>query len=238
VLSRLYVIQGVAKNGSKGATSARVSVPLLSAPAPARPGTATFTADSITVRWQPPASQSDEAPGVTYNIYPYTAPPAAPGTASTVLTAPVPLNEKPIAETSFTLAGAKPGEEQCFVVRSVAAVGTAAIESSPSDPICVTPVDTFPPAAPKGLAAVSGTGVINLIWDPNTEADLGGYIVLRGEAPGDTLQALTPSPIRETRYADRTTRAGVTYFYAVIAVDRATPPNQSALSNKVQETAR
>jgi len=26
--------------------------------------------------------------------------------------------------------------------------------------------------------------------------------------------------------------------YAVIAVDKAVPPNQSALSNKVQETAR
>jgi hypothetical protein len=31
---------------------------------------------------------------------------------------------------------------------------------------------------------------------------------------------------------------GTTYVYAVIAVDKATPPNQSALSNKVQETAR
>ena len=124
------------------------------------------------------------------------------------------------------------------MVRSDATDGTAAIESNASDPICVTPLDRFPPAAPRGLAAVSGTGVINLIWDPNTEADLGGYLVLRGEAPGDTLQALTPWPIRETRYADRTTRAGVTYFYAVLAVDRATPPNQSALSNKVQDTAR
>jgi hypothetical protein len=238
VLSRLYVIQGVAKNGSKGPASARVTVPLLAAPAPPRPGTGTFTADAVTVQWDPPPSQSDEASGVTYNVYPYAAPATASATGDLALAAPVPLNDKPIAETAFTQAGAKPDQEQCFVVRSVATVGTATIESNASDPICVTPRDTFPPAAPKGLAAVSGAGVINLIWDPNSDADLGGYLVLRGEAPGDTLQTLTPTPIRETRYADRTTRAGVTYFYAVIAVDRAAPPNQSALSNKVQETAR
>jgi len=120
----------------------------------------------------------------------------------------------------------------------VATVDTAAIESAPSEPICVTPKDTFPPAAPKGLAAVSGSGAINLIWDANTDADLGGYLVLRAEAPGDTLQPLTPQPIRETRYRDTTVTAGVRYVYAVIAVDRAAPPNRSAPSNKVEETAR
>jgi fibronectin type 3 domain-containing protein len=112
------------------------------------------------------------------------------------------------------------------------------IESRPSDPICVTPRDTFAPAEPKNLQAVGSAGVINLIWDANTEADLGGYLVLRGEAPGDTLQPLTPAAIRETRYQDRAIKPGVTYFYAIVAVDRATPPNRSAPSNRVQETAR
>ena len=140
--------------------------------------------------------------------------------------------------TTFARDGAEAGKEQCFVVRSVAAVGTAMIESNPSDPICVTPRDTFPPAAPKNLQGVGSTGVINLIWDANTEGDFGGYLVLRGEAPGDTLQPLTPQPIKETRYQDRTVRAGVTYVYAIVAVDRATPPNRSAASNRVQETAR
>ena len=102
----------------------------------------------------------------------------------------------------------------------------------------MTPVDTFPPAAPKGLAAVSGSAAINLIWDANTEADLGGYVVLRGEAPGDTLQPLTPQPIRETRYRDTTVQPGARYVYAIVAVDRASPPNRSAQSNKVEETAR
>jgi len=83
---------------------------------------------------------------------------------------------------------------------------------------------------------VASAGVINLIWDANAEADLGGYVVLRGEAPGDRLQPLTPAPIKETRYADRTARPGVRYVYQVVAVD--TTGNRSAPSNKVEEAAR
>jgi len=236
MLTRVYVVQGVSKKGSRGQPSARAVVPLLTAPGPARPGTTAFDAGTVTITWQPPATRTDEAPGVTYNIY--AAPAAGSGAAGAPGTAPAPLNAAPIAETTFSKPGAAAGEQQCFIVRSVATVGTVTIESDPSDPMCVTPKDTFPPAAPKGLAAVAGAGIMNLIWDANTDSDLGGYIVLRGEAPGDTLQPLTPQPIRETRYVDRTVQPGVTYVYAVMAVDKATPPNQSALSNKVQETAR
>jgi hypothetical protein len=240
VLTRLYVLQGVTSNRRPGTPSARFEVPLLSAPGPARPGAeATWDETSVTISWQPPASTSDEVPGVTYNVY---AVPAVGSDASVKavapVAAPVPLNEKPLDATTFAHDGAAPGKEQCFIVRSVATVGTALIESDPSSPLCVTPRDTFAPAAPKSLQAVGSAGVVNLIWDANKEADLAGYLVLRGEAPGDRLQPLTPEPIKETRYQDRSVRAGVTYVYAIVAVDRATPPNRSAESNRVQETAR
>ena len=93
-------------------------------------------------------------------------------------------------------------------------------------------------AAPKALSVVAGTGTINLGWDANTEADLAGYLVLRGEAPGDTLQPLTPAPITGTSYEDKTARPGVRYAYAIVAVDKASPPNRSAPSARVEETAR
>ena len=238
VLTRLYSVRAVAANGARGPASVRALVPLLAAPGRARAGSSSFDQSSVTFTWSPPAVASDEAPGVSYNVYLQGAPAAGSGAAGAPVTAPVPLNPKPIDETTYTHAGAVAGKEQCFVVRTVATVGTQIVEGDPSDPICVTPADTFPPAPPKGLAAVAGTGVINLIWDANADADLGGYLVLRGEAPGDTLQPLTPAPIRETRYVDRSVRAGVTYVYAILAVDRAATPNRSALSNRVQETAR
>ena len=233
VLTRLYTVRGVAANGNRGPASARASVALLPAPAPPRPGTTSFDQASVSITWTPPPVASDEAPGVTYNVY--AAAPASPGAPPT---APAPLNDKPLDVTTYTHPGAAAGQEQCFVVRSAATVGTMTVESDASAPICVTPADTFPPNAPTGLAAVSGPGAINLIWDANKDTDLAGYVVLRGEAPGDTLQPLTPQPIRETRYVDRAVQPGTTYVYAVVAVDRAATPNRSALSNKVQETAR
>jgi fibronectin type 3 domain-containing protein len=102
----------------------------------------------------------------------------------------------------------------------------------------VTPRDTFPPAAPKNVQAISGGAGVSLLWDANTEPDFGGYLVLRGEAPGDKLSPLTPSPIADTSFNDTTVRRGRTYVYEVIAVDKQTPANRSAPSNRVEETIR
>jgi hypothetical protein len=87
-----------------------------------------------------------------------------------------------------------------------------------------------------GLAAVASTAVINLIWDANSEPDLAGYIVLRGEAPDGRLQPLMTEPFKETRYTDRTARPGVRYAYVIVAVDKT--GNRSAPSNRVEDAAR
>ena len=149
-----------------------------------------------------------------------------------------PINGEPIAATEYEHTRAVFGTEQCYIVRSVEKVAAISIESDPTSSICVTPRDTFPPAAPKGLSVVAGTGTINLGWDANTEPDLAGYLVLRGEAPGDTLQPLTPAPITATNFEDKTVRPGVRYAYAIVAVDKAVPPNRSAPSARIEETAR
>ena len=135
-------------------------------------------------------------------------------------------------------AGVTWGTEVCFVVRAVEKIGAATMESEASEPACVTPRDIFPPAAPKGLSVVAGPGSINLSWDANQEPDLAGYIVLRGEAPGDTLLPLTPAAITATNFEDKSARPGVRYAYAIVAIDKATPANRSAPSGRVEETAR
>jgi hypothetical protein len=152
--------------------------------------------------------------------------------------AALPLNGAPVPTDVFRHAGAEFGKEQCFALRTVKTVAGVGVEGPPSAPICITPKDVFPPAAPTGLNAVAGPGAMNLIWNANTEADLAGYIVLRGEAPGDTLQPLTPAPIHETNYRDATVKPGVRYVYVVVAADNAKPPNTSARTARVEETAR
>ena len=96
-------------------------------------------------------------------------------------------------------------------------------------------IDTFPPAAPKELKAVSTDGVISLIWEANSEGDLAGYIVLRAQAPADRLAPVLSAPVLETSFNDAV-QPGVRFIYAVIAVDKA--GNASTPSNRVEETAR
>lgn len=154
------------------------------------------------------------------------------------LAVPAALTPQPLAVTEHVIKGLAFGVERCFVVRPVEKMGGAIVMGPASPKTCVTPADTFPPAAPRSLAAIAGDGVISLIWEPNTESDLAGYLVLRGDAPGDTLRAITPAPVAATTYRDTTARAGARYVYVVVAVDRATPQNVSAQSNRVEETAR
>jgi hypothetical protein len=176
---------------------------------------------------------------LVYEVAPPNAKPPA-GAPPPPIVQPFPrlLTGAPIAAPPFEDKRLEFGAERCYVVRTVESVGTMVHESEPSNTVCVKPVDVFPPAAPKSLGAVASEGAISLIWDANTEADLGGYIVLRGVAPGDRLEPITPAPIHETTFRDATVKPGTRYVYVVIAVDTAKPPNRSGPSNRVEETAR
>jgi hypothetical protein len=159
--------------------------------------------------------------------------------APTAPVAPIaPLNTALLTTPAFADPRVEFGVERCYIVRRVEMAGTVAIESAPSTPACVTPVDTFPPAPPRSLQHIASGDGVTLLWEANAEADLGGYLVLRGEAPGDKLSPLTPEPITDTSFLDTTVRRGRTYVYEVVAVDRSTPPNQSAPSNRAEETIR
>jgi hypothetical protein len=174
----------------------------------------------------------------TYHVYDVTPPLTPVEPDPYAIKAPSPITPAPVADTEFVIKGVTFGAERCFEVRPVDQVFGATVIGPPSPRTCFTPKDTYPPAAPRSLAAIAGAGVINLIWDANSDSDLAGYIVLRGEAPGDTLQPITTEPVTVTSYRDESVRPGTRYVYAVVAVDRATPPNTSPQSNRAEETAR
>jgi hypothetical protein len=170
----------------------------------------------------------------TYHVYDVSsnASPADPY----AIVLPAPLTPQPLPVTEHVIPAIAFGVERCFEVRPVDKVGEALVIGPASPRTCLTPVDRFEPAPPRSLAAIAGSGSINLIWDANTESDLAGYLVLRAEAPSDTLQPITKEPVTAAAYRDETVRAGVRYVYAVVAVDRA--GNRSAESNRQEETAR
>jgi hypothetical protein len=164
-------------------------------------------------------------PAIAYNVYDATNPESV-----------VKLTPSPIAEPKFSDPRITWGEERCYAVRTAETVGGLTIESDAAAAPCETLTDTFPPAAPKALTAIPSDGAINLIWEPNTEKDLDGYIVMRGAAtPGAPLEPITPAAIQEPSFKD-TVQAGAQFAYAVKAVDKA--GNASAPSERVVESAR
>ena len=128
------------------------------------------------------------------------------------------------------------GKARCFVVRAIQIAGNVTVIGEGAPPVCVTPVDRFPPAAPSDLVAIAADGGVELSWTASPAIDLAGYIVLRAEGANGTLQPLTPQPVTDAAYRDTTARSGVTYQYAAKAVDKA--GNESTPSNRYTVTAR
>jgi hypothetical protein len=220
---RIYAVRGISRAGRPGPPAPRLSVPLLALPAAPSAVGVKVTERALVISWRPPVAEPDSSP-ILFNVYR-----EDPG---------APLNQTPLGAVTFEHPVVEFGREQCFRVRSVQTVQTVTLESVASEPACVTPADSFPPAVPKGLQAVAEEGAINLVWEPNTEADLAGYVVLRADAAGGTLQSLVPQPIREASYRDATVKPGVRYVYAIVAVDSAKPRNTSAPSDRQEITAR
>ena len=217
---RYYLIQSFANSRrAGGGQSAGV---LLADPPPRPEGVAlAYDEQTLTLSWT-------LVPGDSYVVYQSGPNVAADAPAVT----PAPLTVATLTQPLVF------GKRVCFVVRAVAGTAPVSIESPPSAEVCETPADTFPPPAPTGLVALASPGAISLTWDPVTAADLGGYIVLRGEGSSDRLQPLMTQPVNGTSFNDATAKAGVRYFYAVVAVDKATPANRSKNSNVVDETGR
>jgi predicted small lipoprotein YifL len=223
--TRIYAIRGVSRGGRPGPPSPRVSVPLVSpVAAPSAVVARMPTEKAIVVDWTPPVAEPGGA-SLTFNVY------RREETGK-------PLNQAPVTDIKFEVPGVEYGKEHCFVVRAIQRLQNVTIESDTSAPACLTPADAFPPAAPQGLRGVAEDGAVNLVWDPNAEADLGGYVVLRGESPGETLLPITPEPIKDASYRDTTVQPGVRYVYAVVAVDTAASRNTSARSAPEAVTAR
>jgi hypothetical protein len=77
-----------------------------------------------------------------------------------------------------------------------------------------------PPAAPAGLSATGGDGVVSLDWSDSPESDLASYSVYRSLTPDGTF-TLVADDLTQSAYTDSTVTSGTTYYYVVTAVDTA-----------------
>ena len=121
-------------------------------------------------------------------------------------------------------------------VVSRAGAPEAEVEGDDTPAIQVFAQDVFPPAAPTGLQAVfSGVGqapFVDLVWSPDSEADLAGYNVYRHEEGAQPVK-LNAELVKTPAYRDANVQPGKKYIYAVSAVDQ--HGNESARSEEAGE---
>lgn len=86
------------------------------------------------------------------------------------------------------------------------------------------------PAAPSGLTAISGDGVVDLSWMDNTETDFHHYDVYRSLTSGSGYSKINSSDVSVSNYTDNTVTNGTTYYYVVKATDNSS--NESSASNE------
>ncbi len=190
--------------------------------------TASVSAESIHLKWQPPLTNIDGSSPVNilgYNIY----------RRSEKGSYAEPLNSKPVTESSFDDTSFKFGREYTYLVRAVSQSSDGLIESEDSSELTVTPKDTFPPERPTNLTGAAAAGIVSIFWPSVKSRDLKGYMVYRTEqqdASRDSWVRLTPDPIIATTFRDTSALTGKTYYYLVTSLDET--GNESAPSEAVE----
>jgi fibronectin type 3 domain-containing protein len=217
----VYAVEIRNSYGKTAGLSNEVEVPAVpTLPAPQNLQ-AQLAADGVHLSWTP-AANVPEIPGLhfAYRIY------RREATSNTQAIA----GELPVqAETAPTfldngIEWEKTYQYHLTVVSLIAqAQGSEQqVEGDDSPEITVVVHDVFPPATPTGLQAVFGgpgqKPFIDLIWAPDTDADLAGYNVYRSES-GVEPKKLNADPVKSPAFRDDAVLPGHAYFYSVSAID-------------------
>jgi hypothetical protein len=230
-----YAISVLNGNGRSAGISKVVQVPAMPAPSPPSDFQAQVTAEGVGLSWNG-SLQSPEIPGVRHMYRVYRR--LEGGNADTV------AGELPLDSSSATRFVDRSFEwEKIYFYRMtvVTLIGKegkteAQFEGDDTAPVRVFAHDVFPPAVPSGLQAVfSGSGqqpFIDLIWAPDTDADLAGYNIFRREADAEPVK-INPELVKSPAFRDMNVASGKTYEYSVSAVD--VRGNESARSQEAGE---
>ncbi len=239
-----YIVRTRASQKRASADSNVVSLRLFPVPAPINSVEARVTESAIELTWSVPTSTSAGDPVSTLIGYRVYRSEASPPADSSSAQAPAsgkgagPASGLAFSETnSYRDNSFSFDHTYVYAVRSVIQADGHELESSDSQPLVVTPRDTFPPAPPQGVVsallpgASAGTVVVDLSWSINVETDLAGYRVYRSEQEGARGHLLTPDLLPTPAVRDTSVQPGHHYWYIVTAVDRA--GNESAPSAPV-----
>ncbi len=209
-----YAVRWLNRRGDSAGFSNIVSVPLLAAPPPPGSLRVQSTERAVVLEWSPVRGASG------YHLY------RAEGAANGAVWQMAAQTQDPRhADENFQF-----GRSYRYMVRAVTSEGAFRAESADSPVVSTQPEDIFPPRAPVHLTAVPARTdalLVDLSWEPNSEADLAGYNLFRSEN-GSPPRRLNTELLLSPVFRDTAVQPGVSYSYAVSAVDR--KGNESALS--------
>ena len=220
-----YAIRYVNASGQRAAFSNFLSIEPAAriAQAPTLATEPKLLEDSITLSWQAPTANIDNSTPVNvlgYNVYRTDESQTDVGTR--------PVNSELISGTQYADKNFQFGNSYRYIVRAVSlGTGGAQVESLNSNAVQITPRDTFPPAAPErpSIAAPEpGSARLAIFFAANKETDIEGYNIYRSTDPNLPKQSwtmLNQSLLTRTTFTDDKVESGKTYYYYIIAVDKA-----------------
>jgi len=230
-----YAVSVLNSKGRTAGISNVVSVPAIPALPPPSDFRAQVAPEGVILSWTK-IPLGTETPGLRYIYRVYRRPEG--GNTDTV------VGEVPLDASSATeLVDHSFEWEQTYLYRATVVTliheegkPETQFEGDDSPAVRVFAHDVFPPAVPTGLQAVfSGVGqqpFIDLIWAPDTDADLAGYNVFRHEAGAEPVK-INAALVKMPAFRDMNVAFGRTYFYSVSAVD--IRGNESARSQEASE---
>jgi hypothetical protein len=230
-----YAVEVLNADGRGAGLSNQVRVSLARTLPPPKDLNAHITARGVVLDWtSAPLPASPPAVRFAYRVYR-----RQESDPQKVLVSEAPAGERHLSLTDSDIEWQKTYEYHTEAVTLVAQEGKpeVQVEGDDSPEVKVFADDVFPPTVPSGLQAVfSGPGqqpFIDLVWAPDTDADLNGYNVYRHEEGTEPMK-LNAEAIKAPAYRDGSVAAGKHYFYSVSAVDLR--GNESQRSEEASET--
>jgi hypothetical protein len=231
----VYAISVLNGNGRSAGISNTVQVPAVAALPPPSDFRAEVTAEGVVLSWNG-VPHAAEVAGLRHSYRVYR---RVEGGNTETVAGELPLDASSATQVvDHSFEWEKTYSYRATVVTLIHKEGKPEIQFEGDDTpaVRVFAHDVFPPAVPSGLQAVfSGTGqqpFIDLIWAPDTEADLAGYSVFRHEAGAEPVK-INSALVKTPAFRDVNVASGKNYFYSVSAID--VRGNESARSEETSE---
>lgn len=139
---------------------------------------------------------------------------------------------KPVSVTTYSDKQVRNGIKYRYAVQSLMVLGDEFVEGKMSDEITAAPKDMTPPVAPSGVSAVATSVGTKIFWDKVGDSDIGGYRIYRRAADKDNYERIGEVKPEYVLFVDKDVSGDVRYYYAVTAIDRSNPPNESIKSRE------